>query len=277
MNRLRGKRRLQRTAVVVAGVATAIAAGTGGTLAVLSADGSAPTPTPTVAAPVARTVPAPAVPATARAPKPDSRSTVVAAPRGVAIFDAPGGHPRLTLPGRTQLGATQTLLTAGARAVGTRTVGTQGDWWQVLLPVRPNGATGWVRKADVQASTITTRIEINLGAHRLTFVRDGAVVARYPVAVGTRRTPTPVGRFFVNENPATGNPSGAYGPYALGLSGHSDVLQQFGSGDGVLGIHGTNEPSSIGTDASHGCVRLRNADITALYRATPLGTPVVVT
>ncbi len=264
MQRLRGKRRSRR-AVVTGLVAGAVAVGGGavGGVALTARDPAAP-----VVRPVAQQVAAPAVVrATAPPAAPDSRSTVVVASHGVTVYDAAGGHRRLTLPGRTQLGATQTLLAVGAA----------GDWWQVLLPVRPNGATGWVRKADVQTTTISTRIEIDRAAHRLTFWRDGAVVARYPVAVGTSRTPTPAGRFYVDDNPATGNPSGAYGPYALGLSGHSDVLLQFGSGDGVLGIHGTNEPASIGTDASHGCVRLHDTDITALYRATPLGTPVVVT
>jgi lipoprotein-anchoring transpeptidase ErfK/SrfK len=82
--------------------------------------------------------------------------------------------------------------------------------------------------------------------------------------------------FYVTDNLSTGNAAGAYGPYALGLSGHSDVLLQFGSGDGVLGIHGTNEPSSIGRNATHGCIRLRNTDITAIRKQVPLGVPVRV-
>jgi lipoprotein-anchoring transpeptidase ErfK/SrfK len=191
---------------------------------------------------------------------------VVAAPAGVQVFDRPGGTVTRRLPGRTDLGAVQTLLT----------VDSQGTWWKVALPVRPNTATGWVRKAAVHASVISTRIDIDRRTHRLTLVRDGRVIRRFPVAVGTRTTPTPAGRFYVTDNLATGNPGGAYGPYALGLSGHSDVLMTFGSGDGVLGIHGTDEPASIGTDASHGCVRLRNADITALRSVVPLGTPVLI-
>ncbi len=205
------------------------------------------------------------------APKPharrlDTSSVVVAAPRGVQVYATPDGAPKLRLPGRTDLGAEQTLLTTGRR----------GGWWEVELPVRPNGARGWVRGADVEARPISTRIEIDLGSHSLALLRDGRLERRFPVAVGTRATPTPAGNFYVTDNLSTGNPSGAYGPYALGLSGHSDVLFQFGSGDGVLGIHGTNEPASIGTDASHGCVRMRNPDITALRALVPLGTPVVV-
>jgi lipoprotein-anchoring transpeptidase ErfK/SrfK len=98
----------------------------------------------------------------------------------------------------------------------------------------------------------------------------------FPVAVGKRSTPTPTGRFFVTDVILIRNPYGAYGPAALGLSGHSNVLTRFGSGDGVLGIHGTNEPWSVGRSASHGCVRMRNRDVLALVRIAPTGTPVTI-
>ncbi len=52
------------------------------------------------------------------------------------------------------------------------------------------------------------------------------------------------------------------------------MLTSFNGGDGVIGIHGTNDPSSVGRDVSHGCIRLRNADVTYLAERLPLGTPV---
>lgn len=241
-----------------------VAAVTGGVL-VAHGGPSATAPRPVALAPSATAVVV--QPAVARvAPALDTRSTVVAAPAGVAVYDRPGGRQIRTLPGRTQLGAVQTMLT----------VGSSGQWWHVALPVRPNDATGWVRKADVHAGVIDARIEVDRAAHRLTLLAGGRTVRTFPVAVGTQATPTPAGRFYVTDNLATGNPGGAYGPYALGLSGHSDVLLTFGSGDGVLGIHGTDEDGSVGHDASHGCIRLHNADITALRALTPLGTPVVI-
>jgi lipoprotein-anchoring transpeptidase ErfK/SrfK len=252
-------------------IVRAAAAGLGLSLAVVGGAvllGDDPTPAgPPVAASPAGAIPASQLTPKRPAAKPlDSRAVVVAAPKGVQVYAAPNGAPKLRLGGRTDLGAEQTMLATGSR----------GDWWEVALPVRPNGNTGWIRRADVQARTISTRIEIDLDRHTLALLRDGKVQRRFPVAVGTKATPTPPGRFYVTDNLSTGNPSGAYGPYALGLSGHSDVLLQFGGGDGVLGIHGTNEPGSIGTDASHGCIRMRNADITALRAAVPLGAPVVV-
>jgi lipoprotein-anchoring transpeptidase ErfK/SrfK len=70
--------------------------------------------------------------------------------------------------------------------------------------------------------------------------------------------------------------AGAYGPYAFGLSAHSNVLYSFGGGPGQIGLHGTNNPASLGTNASHGCIRISNAGITKLARLLPLGTPVTI-
>ena len=52
------------------------------------------------------------------------------------------------------------------------------------------------------------------------------------------------------------------------------MLKDFAGGDGVIGLHGTNDPSSVGKDVSHGCIRLRNQDILQLVKILPLGTPV---
>jgi lipoprotein-anchoring transpeptidase ErfK/SrfK len=96
----------------------------------------------------------------------------------------------------------------------------------------------------------------------------------YPVGIGTRDTPTPGGLYYLIELLRPPNPSGAYGPYAYGLSGFSDVIHHFNGGDGVIGLHGTNEPQKVGHDVSHGCIRMRNADITRLAHLLPLGTPI---
>ena len=53
-------------------------------------------------------------------------------------------------------------------------------------------------------------------------------------------------------------------PYAFGLSAYSTVLTSFGGGDGEVGLHGTNDPSILGSDVSHGCIRVSNSVITRL-------------
>lgn len=150
----------------------------------------------------------------------------------------------------------------------------QGEWLQVLLPVRPNGSTGWIRAADVQVASDPYRIEIALAAHQLQVYEGDQLIAEHPIGVGTASTPTPGGKYYIKELLQPPSPDGPYGAYAYGLSGYSNVLDEFNGGDGVIGIHGTNEPSTIGTDVSHGCIRLTNDAITELVGYLPLGTPV---
>jgi hypothetical protein len=148
-------------------------------------------------------------------------------------------------------------------------------WLHVQLPVRPNGASGYVRVFALRLTSVKTRIVVEVAKRRLTFIRAGHVVLRAPVAVGTPATPTPKGRFYVKEALYTGNPNSAFGPGALGLSSYSPVLLHWVEG-GPIGIHGTNEPWSIGHAASNGCIRLHNAVAMRLLRLVPLGTPVIV-
>lgn len=150
------------------------------------------------------------------------------------------------------------------------------DWIKVYLPVRPNGSTGWVNRSDVNLAGITYRLEISRSAHQLRLYNRAELIKELPVGIGTGKTPTPIGRFYLTELLELPDPAGAYGPYAYGLSGFSDVLTEFAGGDGVIGLHGTNEPEAVGTDVSHGCIRLRNDDIRALVAMLPLGTPVQI-
>jgi len=86
--------------------------------------------------------------------------------------------------------------------------------------------------------------------------------------------PTPKGLYYIVELLKQPDPRGPYGPYAFGLSAHSNVLYSFGGGPGQIGIHGTDVASSIGRSASHGCIRISNAAIIRLATELPLGTPV---
>jgi hypothetical protein len=70
------------------------------------------------------------------------------------------------------------------------------------------------------------------------------------------------------------DPNSVYGPFAYGLSAHSDVLQNFDGGDAEVGVHGNNDASVLGKSVTHGCVRIDNDEITQLSKILPLGTPV---
>lgn len=146
----------------------------------------------------------------------------------------------------------------------------------VSLPVRPNGTTGWVRRRDVELAANAYQVTVQLSRHRLVVSRAGRTIGREPIAVGRALTPTPTGRYFITDLVRPNDPGGFFGPYAFGLSAYSPVLTGFAGGSGQVGLHGTNKPSVIGTDVSHGCIRLRNGAIRRLVRTLPLGTPVTI-
>jgi len=148
-------------------------------------------------------------------------------------------------------------------------------WLEVYLPVRPNGATGWVHRSDVETATVPYSVEVSTTAHQLQLYKNGQLILTYPAATGTGGTPSPHGLFYLTELLAPTNPG--YGPYAYGLSAFSTVLTSFGGGPGQIGVHGTDESNSIGHSTSHGCIRLSNTNITTLAKLLPLGTPVHIT
>jgi lipoprotein-anchoring transpeptidase ErfK/SrfK len=147
-------------------------------------------------------------------------------------------------------------------------------WVRVLLPVRPNGSTGWVHASDVQVTGNNFHVMVELGARRITVTRDQAPIYQGDVAVGTSATPTPTGEYYVRVKIKAIDPTTAYGPYAWGLSSHSDALETFNGGDAEIGIHGNNDASVLGQEVTHGCVRIDNDAITTLTTTVPLGTPV---
>jgi lipoprotein-anchoring transpeptidase ErfK/SrfK len=151
-----------------------------------------------------------------------------------------------------------------------------GEWVQVLLPVRPNGTVGWVRGREVSRIAVTHRIVVDLTANSLQIENEGVVVGTYPVSSGTGGTPTPTGLFYIRELVVQARTVGPYGPYVFGLSGYSEVLNNFDGGEGAIGIHGTNRPDAIGDSVSHGCVRLTNETLLEISRTLPLGTPVEI-
>jgi lipoprotein-anchoring transpeptidase ErfK/SrfK len=171
-------------------------------------------------------------------------------------------------PRTTENGLPMTLLIQKELHVGSTT------WYEVLLPIRPNGTRAWINAADAKVSPVRYAIDVFVGEKRLDIARDGQPYRSIPIGVGKDDTPTPGGTFSIMELLRPPTPDTAYGEYVYVLSGYSDVLQTFNGGPGLIGIHGTNEPDSIGREASNGCIRMRNEDITSLIAELPLGTPV---
>src|SRR5579884_2518416 len=152
-----------------------------------------------------------------------------------------------------------------------------GPWLQVMLPVRPNGATGWIQRSAVQLFDDSYRVVVHLDSHSLVLMDDGAVIETHPVIVGMPSAPTPTGDFYVTELLKAPDPNGPYGPYAFGLSGFSDTYSEFDGGPGQIAIHGTDQPGLMGQNASHGCVRVTNDVVSHLATVLPLGSPVLIT
>ncbi len=150
------------------------------------------------------------------------------------------------------------------------------DWYRVELSVLPNGTTGWVRAWAVRMYRVRSRIVVDVSQRRLRLYRSGRLEFETRAAVGASATPTPLGRYFVNERYALPNAHGPFGPDVLGISAHSNALQHVWVEDAPIGIHGTNEPWSIGHAASHGCIRVANDVMRRLFQLAPAGTPVIV-
>lgn len=200
---------------------------------------------------------------------PVANSTIAARLGGTTeVYAEPSQDAQVvtTIGATTELGSVSTLLV----------VDQQEDWIEVALPIRPNGATGWIPTAAAELRGNTYRIHVDLEARTLSLMDGETVLVETPVAIGSNENPTPAGTYFVTDLVDTGDAAGAYGPFAFGLSGHSETLSEFGGGDGQLGIHGTNDPSSIGEAVSHGCVRVPNETIAQMVDLVPLGTPVTV-
>lgn len=173
----------------------------------------------------------------------------------------------MTLSETTILGTVTVLSVVSGPADG---------WLEVMLPVRPNGSTGWVRNEDVSLYVADSLIVVDLGERRLSYLVGGVELLSTDVGIGSRYNPTPTGEFFVTDSVSMSDPNSPWGPHAFGLSARSETITEFNGGDGIIGIHGTNNPSSIGDDISLGCVRLPNDVITTLYAMVPIGTRVEI-
>ena len=159
--------------------------------------------------------------------------------------------------------------------LGEETDAAGGRWYHIRLAILPNGSTGWVPAGDVdRLHVVRTHLVIDRRRLALTLFRAGRAVFRARIGIGRPRWPTPRGEFYVRER-VTGFPDRFYGPLAFGLNARSNVLTDW-PGGGFIGIHGTSLPSLLPGRVSHGCVRMRNAEILRLGRLLPLGTPVTI-
>ncbi len=153
-----------------------------------------------------------------------------------------------------------------------------GDSWvHVRLPGRPSGHKGWIRTWQTRRASTEWHLSLELSTRRVTVYRDGRTERRFRAVVGKPSTPTPRGRFFIEEVLEL-SPQDPGAPFALATSARSQVLQEFDGGPGQIALHGTNNLSgALGTAVSHGCVRLSPHAITWLARRIGGGVPLTIT
>jgi lipoprotein-anchoring transpeptidase ErfK/SrfK len=266
-SRARRTGRRHRIRFAVAGALALAVAGIGASV-VLSGGGGTPEARARAVTPATLPVTTTLAPTpTSTVPPPASVATTKVA--NLEVFDVPGGaKPMISLSAKTEYLAPRTLLV----------VETRGDWLHTLLPIRPNGTTGWVRASDVTIAPNPYRITVSLAEHKVTLYKDGQEVISSMAVIGSPRTPTPLGTFYITDPvDLRSSPNSAYGAFALGLSGFSEVLFEFNGGPGQIALHGTNQPQLVGQDVSNGCIRVPNDVIVEIAAKAPLGTPVVIT
>ena len=207
-----------------------------------------------------------ASPASAAAARPTPFAAQVLTPT-LPVRSAPGGGAReVRLLRQFRRDYRPTVVLAIARQMRSR----GRVWYRIRLTGRPNGRTGWVDGARLQwiRDEGTIGLDFDLSQRRIRVQRHGHTVRSFPVAVGKPGAPTPRGRFYLT---AAWHPAEAlYGRWAIETSAGASITDW--PGGGVIGIHGTDQPWLIGQAVSHGCIRMRNADIMRLRRWAKPGT-----
>jgi lipoprotein-anchoring transpeptidase ErfK/SrfK len=182
------------------------------------------------------------------------------------VRSAPSGHARtIRVLRQFRRDYRPTVILAIARRTRAGQV-----WYRIRLAGRPNGRTGWVDGARLQwlRDVGSVALDLDLSQRRLRVQRHGRTVRSFPVAVGKPGAPTPRGRFYLAAAWRPAEP--LYGRWAIETSAGASITDW--PGGGVIGIHGTNQPSLIGQAVSHGCIRMRNADILRLRHWAKPGT-----
>jgi lipoprotein-anchoring transpeptidase ErfK/SrfK len=259
-------------ALAAVGAAVLAAAALGAALSRGQSDGpsarpEAVAPLPAAPAPVLR------VPRPALLPKSRSQSRWLTVLRPVKARAAPSvrAAPVAELGTRTPEGTSNIVV-----PLGDATDRANRLWLRVRLSVLPNGTTGWIPRSALGGNNfVRTHLVVDTERFTATLYANRKPIFRAPVGVGKQQWPTPKGEFYI-RNKLTKFRSKFYGPLAFGTSARSAVLTDWPAG-GFVGIHGTNRPDQLPGRVSHGCIRMRNADILKLSRLLPFGTPLTIT
>jgi lipoprotein-anchoring transpeptidase ErfK/SrfK len=180
--------------------------------------------------------------------------------------------PNRTIAARRPITGVRTALPV----IGRTTTADGVQLLHVMLPGRPNGHQGWIRRRGTSAARIDWSIVVQLANRRVLVYHGRALARTFAAVVGKPSTPTPRGLFFVEESVRL-SPDAAGAPSALALSAHSDVLREFEGSPGQIAIHGMARlAGDLGTASSHGCVRLGKRDLEWLVTRIAPGARVLI-
>lgn len=195
---------------------------------------------------------------------------LVRVPHDMSITSRPGG------------GRIVGTMPAGSKYYGipivawVEEVSRHGRYGLVTVPYSGTGATGWIPLKGLERELTQITVRMDLSRHEIVVERRAKAILRLPAATGAPASPTPPGRYFVTDRIPFA-PGGTLGSFAFGISGIQTRLPAGWNGGDQLAIHGTNDPSSIGTSASAGCLRISEKALDRLKPLLQLGTPVIIT
>jgi hypothetical protein len=184
----------------------------------------------------------------------------------IALHTSPAGTVFKQVGDRTEFGSTRAFWIERVK----------GGWFGVPTPDLPNGRLAWIRddRSDLTISQTHFWITADLSAHRLQLHYANQLREQFPVTVGSKTSPTPLGSYAVTDGVNGGGLGPWYGCCILALSGHQNSLPPGWIGGDRIAIHGT--PGSVGGADSHGCLRASDPDMISLFARVPLGTPVFI-
>jgi L,D-transpeptidase catalytic domain len=156
------------------------------------------------------------------------------------------------------------------------TTNPKGTWGRVELPYVFPRRDAWIPLRGLSRDDTLVTVTVDLSEREVRVWKNGELRYHVAGAIGAPSSPTPPGDYFVTDRVAF-PASSAYGSFAFGISGIQPNLPPGWSGGDQLAIHGTNEPWSVGTAASAGCIRVSAWAIERFKPLLRLGTPVVVT
>ena len=187
--------------------------------------------------------------------------TVVHPRREVAVFAAPDGRP---------------IARIGPRQVGETwlpVIAEQPGWVQVLLPSRPNGASGWLASEELDRARTPYLIRVHLRSLSMELWKNDRLRGEWTIGIGKKSAPTPTGRTFLLGSFSDRNQD--YSPVILPLGAHSPTLDSFGGGPGTVAVHTWPTDDVFGTRSSDGCIRVP-PDALEQLTEVPLGTLVLI-